>query len=466
MSPARSGVFRWMLVLLVHSCCIAAGDPQSPAPQRHVILVSVDGLLPTFYLPGPRSQICPTLTRLRESGAAARRVRPVYPSLTYPGHASMVTGVHPARHGIIANTLFTPPQRHQRGAWFAEDLQSPALWELTHARGLTAAAVFWPVSAGAEGLAWNLPEFWTSSHGSENLWMRRFTTPSLWNRLSSLHDDRLIDQLHPVENRDALAVTAALEILRAHQPHLLLLHLMASDKVQHRYGRAAPELDPVMRTLDGYIARLWEEVIALGMAEKTVLMVLGDHGFRDVDRMIGLNVLLLREGLITLNEEGEVAAWSAMIHATGTSAGVYLNDHAPAEDLLRVSAILEDYAVDERGLTRYTLIPADHLAELGGPPGAAFYLEGGPGVMLSSSFHPAFLERRASLRGNHGGLPDDLDLATGLVCAGAGIRVGVMLDTVNLVDIAPTIAALLGMPFPDTDGRVLTELMEEMEEIN
>jgi len=418
-------------------------------------------LLPEFYLPGPRSAACPTLTRLREGGTTARRMRPVYPSLTYPGHASLVTGVHPARHGIIANTLFTPPQRHQRGAWFAADLQAPALWDLTRAHGLTAAAVFWPVSAGAEGLDWNLPEFWTSSHGSEYIWMRRFTTPSLWDRLFGDGDERVTDLLHPVEHRDALAVTAALELLREHRPHLLLLHLMASDKAQHRFGRAAPELDPVMRTLDGHIARLWAEVVALGMEEDTVLVVLGDHGFRDVDRMIGLNVLLLREGLITLDEEGEVSTWSAMIHATGTSAGVYLNDDAPAEDRIRVSAVLEGFAVDDAGRTRYTRIPADALAQLGGPSGAAFYLEGGPGVMMSSSFHPAFLERRASLRGNHGGLPSDPDLATGVLFAGAGIRAGVVLEAVDLVDIAPTVAALLGLRFPDTDGRILDEVMEE-----
>ncbi len=451
--------------IIVISCLIFAwscfcDEAKQRATARHVVLISIDGLLPEFYLPGPRAESCPTLRQLREEGGVARIVTPVYPSLTYPGHATLVTGVTPSRHGIIANTLFTPPNRNQRGAWFAEDLQSPTLWEALHAQGLTAAAVLWPVSAGAEGLTWNLPQFWSSSHGCEVIWMHRYSSPGIMDRLEEITGSPVSEQLRPPERRDKLAAIAAADLLRSHRPNLLLVHFVESDKVQHRYGRGAAQLGPVMKNIDQHVAFLRQTIDDIGIADDTVMIIVGDHGFRDVDRMIGINALFVREGIITLDGEGEIDDWIAMVHGTGNSAGVYFNDTATDDDRERVHALLTAFSIDQHDATRFTLIPAEILESLGGPPQAAFYLEGGPGVMMSSSLHPHFLERRSSMRGNHGGLPNHPHMATGLVIAGAGIKAGVLLEEVKLIDIAPTVANILGVDFPYTEGRVLKELLE------
>jgi predicted AlkP superfamily pyrophosphatase or phosphodiesterase len=131
---------------------------QGPAP---VILLSVYGLRPAAVLQAQQHGLrVPVLRSFVEQGTYADGVVGVLPTLTYPSHTTLVTGVSPATHGIYSNTTFDPLFQNQVGwHWYAEDEHAPTLWAAAHQRGLLTASMNWPVTVDAPGLDWNLPEF-------------------------------------------------------------------------------------------------------------------------------------------------------------------------------------------------------------------------------------------------------------------------------------------------------------------
>ena len=119
-------------------------------PSRLVVL-SVDGMRPDFYRwPKEFGLNIPNLRQLVEEGASADLVESVYPSTTYPAHATLVTGAPPSAHGIYSHLAsLDPTEKARPWCWFAGTLRVPALWDVARATGRKTAAVSWPVSAGA-----------------------------------------------------------------------------------------------------------------------------------------------------------------------------------------------------------------------------------------------------------------------------------------------------------------------------
>jgi predicted AlkP superfamily pyrophosphatase or phosphodiesterase len=378
--------------------------------------------------------------------------------VTYCGHASIATGVSPARHGITANNVFEPPSTEGRGFWFASDIQTPALWDVAHNAGLTVGTVSWPTTAGSKSIDWNVAEFWTTPYGNELELMRRFAPAGLFEEIERAAKPLTADRLKDGQQHDEFLAASAIEIIRQHKPNLMLVHLIETDKEQHRGGPTSPGLPAVLRRVDGHIYNIIETTKKAGIYEQTVFIVLGDHGFAEVTHAVAPNVLLAEKGFITLDNK-RVTDWKAMVQNTGGSAGVYLRDPKDLNTATKVRALLDANALDASGKRLYRIIDKQQLVKLGGPRDAAFYLEGEPGTMFSGSLNGEFV-RPASIKGNHGFLPDKPELQTGFVAAGRGIKTGVVLDTIRLVDVAPTAAELLGLRLDNTDGHALKEILQ------
>src|SRR6185436_2414790 len=142
------------LILLVLGSC--AAPPPPSAPCEHVVIVSIDGLRPDFYLGDFEA---PALKEIGAGGAKALSVESVYPSSTYPAHATLVTGVRPAKHGIHANTTWTAQGSTRDWYWYAKDLKAKTLWQAAREKGLKVAITYWPTSVGAPA-DWLLGEIW------------------------------------------------------------------------------------------------------------------------------------------------------------------------------------------------------------------------------------------------------------------------------------------------------------------
>jgi predicted AlkP superfamily pyrophosphatase or phosphodiesterase len=131
--------------LLIVVCLVCFGCSQQQDQDKHVILISIDGLRPDFYL--DEAWPAPHLKRLLAEGAYAQEVHSVAPSLTYPSHTTIVTGAVPMKHGIYHNVPFGNHQ--SRWYWEESHIKSPTLWDAVRQAGLRSGAVMWPVTVGA-----------------------------------------------------------------------------------------------------------------------------------------------------------------------------------------------------------------------------------------------------------------------------------------------------------------------------
>ena len=161
MSRTTYGTQSALLRLAMGVVGIAVLACGQPSPSRGVLLISVDGLRPDYVTAADRHGLkILYLRRLMREGAHAATVRGVLPTSTYPSHTTLVTGTTPAKHGIYSNHPFDPSTRNPNSwYWYAEDLRVPTLWDAASRAGIVTGSVSWPVTVGAPGIRFNLPEY-------------------------------------------------------------------------------------------------------------------------------------------------------------------------------------------------------------------------------------------------------------------------------------------------------------------
>lgn len=143
-------------------------------------MISVDGMRPDYITQADEHGAkVPNLRRFLKEGTYADGVVGVVPTVTYPSHTTLVTGVWPAKHGIFANTTFDPLRKNLDGwYWYTEDIRVPTLWDAAAAAGRTTASIQWPVTVGAH-ITWDIPEFWRASTPDDAKLLRAVSTPGL-----------------------------------------------------------------------------------------------------------------------------------------------------------------------------------------------------------------------------------------------------------------------------------------------
>lgn len=425
----------------------ASARAQEPA-ARHLVLISLDGLRPELYLDDAHA--APELRALLRAGSHARGAEGVFPAVTYPSHASIATGVRPMRHGV--SFLFVPSGA--RGRWYEEaaDLTAAPLWEWARATGLRTAGVSWPSTLGARTDAL-LPERDYHLRRDALDALRAAVTPGLFERLGVAPREGMF---RDVVQWDAFLTAEASAVIREDRPNLLLLHLVQLDYSQHQGGREGSEVKPALLRVDTHLGTLRRALAQAGIAERTAIIVTGDHGFQDVQRVLCPNQALADAGLRAGPRPG--AARRATVHLAGGANAVFVN---PAGDA--AAGHLAAAALRAVGSERLAIVSRRDLDTMGAMPGAAFAIEPAPGLKRSGSCSATAsrLEAAAAAdrRGMHGHRPSRPSMATGFVAAGAGIRTGVGRERVRLIDAAPTAARLLGVPAPAVEGRVLDEIL-------
>ncbi len=136
-----------------------------------VVMISVDGMKPEYVLEAQKRGLkIPFLRRLAAEGTYAEGVIGVWPTVTYPSHTTLVTGVSPAEHGIYANLEFDPEHRFAESwFWYAAQIRVPTLWQAAHRAGKVTASIGWPATVGADSIDYLLPEFWRITGAVEAL---------------------------------------------------------------------------------------------------------------------------------------------------------------------------------------------------------------------------------------------------------------------------------------------------------
>lgn len=436
---------RRLLSVLALGIVLGACARPAAADERHLVLVSIDGLRPEFYLDG--ASPARELAALADRGARARAAEPVFPSVTYPNHASIVTGVRPARHGILFNVLFEPDGG--RGRWYerAADLRATPIWEWARTAGLRTAAVAWPSTVGA-AIDLLVPERDYFARRTPLDALLEAATPGLFDRLAQPPRPRAFKD--PVEWDEFVTRTAA-AMIRDARPHLTLLHLVQLDHFQHRGGLRGAHVMPALARVDGHITLLLRALREAGIAERALLIVTGDHGFEDIRELVFPNEVLARAGLRGCPAAGP--GWQATAHVAGGAAAVFVEPRGDPGVIAKAETALRGEAPG-----RYTVLTRRQLDDLGAMTGAALGIEAAPGYGLAGSCGRGLTQPRSG--GTHGYLPSRPGMATGFIAAGAGVRAGTALERMRLIDVAPTAARLLGLTAPPVEGRVLDELVQ------
>jgi predicted AlkP superfamily pyrophosphatase or phosphodiesterase len=450
MTPAR--ILRLQFPVFAIFLLLASAAHAAP-----VLMISIDGLKPEYITHADEHGMkLPFLRSMMRDGTYAEGVVGVWPTVTYPSHATLITGVWPAEHGILNNPEFDPEQRFG-GAWnwYAAEIRVPTLWDAAHRAGLHTASVGWPVSVGAD-VDWLIPEFWRNQYVSgsaethDRLLMAALAKPSsLFSELEPAAGEYMMGNDTSVAG-DETKTRYALEILRLHKPGFMTLHLSSLDEAQHMHGPFSAEADATLESIDGMVERLAKQEFADDPSG--VVVVVSDHGFMNITHFVNLLIPFEQAGLIETETNAAtksiaVKEWKAEPWMAGGMAAIMLHDANDKATEQQVHEMLMKLAADPaNGIA--SVLDREEINERGTFPDAAFLVVFEPGYYAGAATSGDLITPIPGTRGSHGFSPDFPEMRSSFFAMGAGIAKNRDLGVVDMRRIAPTVAGILHAPMP------------------
>lgn len=425
-----------VLVLFTMVACLAFG--QTPAKQRMVVVISLDGF-PAYALDDPKLPI-PTLRKLIRNGVTAR-MGTVNPTVTWPNHTAIVSGVRSDEHGLLANGTI---QKTGVGAAVKVEpmlekdkmVHVPTVYDAAFEAGLTTAQVDWVAIEKAKTITWPFAEWATPAGAVEQEMIRKgvISAADLENFTKS-----------NILFRDQTWTTAGVHLIREHKPNLLLFHLLTLDSTHHSYGPGTLAATDAIAFLDSCVARLVDAVHAAGMDQNTTFIVVSDHGFKKYTKLVKPAVALEAAGL----------SKSVFILAEGGTAYVYFDRSQTAELTPKITAALQGAEGIDKILGPADF-PAMHLPSADKDPQMyQLLLTAKDGYSFNGATGGPVTAAVPQQAGSHGYPASDPDMDAIFIASGYGVKAGGKLDKIQNVDVASTLAELLGVKLPGARGKAV-----------
>ena len=405
MIRARAASLARVAVVLL---CTLGASARAADPHPVVILLSWDGTRYDY----PSRVTTEALARMARDGGHASRLTPVFPSSTFPNHVSLATGTYVDRHGIIENA-FTD----RRGKRFSYEndaswIEAEPLWIAAERQNVRAAVYFWV--------------------GSESEWRGRAATYRIRPFDPSVGEAAKVDQ-----------ILKWLDLPDEARPGLVMSWWHGCDGVGHTKGPNVPEIASQLLAQDRELARLFAGLDARGAWAYTTVIVASDHGMAEIT------------GLIDAESALDSAGIRARVEYSGGEGQVYLRNLAQLDAALAALAKVE-------GLAAYAnqRLPARLRSDYPGRSGDLTLVASPPNMLgratLLQRLSAAWSRLRGRSIGAHGFDPALPDMGAIFYALGCGVPRGAELGEVRAIDVAPTVAALLGINAPEeSEGRPL-----------
>lgn len=410
----------WALCfLLAATAAAASGSEGVNAPvQRdkpYVVLVSIDGFRWDFQ----NRHDTPSLDRVAANGVRAERMIPVFPTLTFPNHYSIATGLYPARHRLIGNTFpngdlsawysLRRPEAVQNGRWYAGE----PVWVAAEKAGMVTAAYYF---VGTEADIQGVPmTYWHPFDAS---------VPGL-DRVR-----QVIDWLSMPEER---------------RPHFITLYFEDVDTMTHGYGPGSEQSIAAIERVDSYLGALMDGIDTLPLADDVYVVIVSDHGL--IEKKID-------DSIFVIDTVVDLEGLSVVDH--GAAAFIYF----AAPDQAQAEAIRD--AINERWEFGSAMLPAEAPEAWRLDVDAGFadvIVQADPGHLVYSTENR--VQRRS--RGDHGWAPEVEGMHASFLAMGPRLPKGETIGPIDVVDVYPLLMAILDLPLAtsiDGDPDRLTKLLD------
>lgn len=409
-------------------------------------------------------QTLPKFKRLMENCSYIKSVRSIYPTITYPAHTTIATGAYPNKHGITGNFVFTEKIRNKPWLWFHDAVKTDDIFTAAKKKGLSTAAVFWPVTGNHPDIDYLIDEYWTQ--GKDDNFHDAFKRSGSSNDVLEIigkNAPLLEERRHPM--CDEFIVSCACDIITRFKPDLLMIHPANIDDYRHKKGVFNNHVSDGVIETDYFISQLFNAMKIAGIYDETNFVLVSDHGQIDIKRTVHPNIILAKNGLITPTENGEIDDWKAMSVSGGASALVYVKDKSDKETYERTYSILKKMRDDGvYGISEvYTHDEINELEHLGGDFAFVIETDGYTsfGDNVSGNLVSGFNNSDYRFgKGTHGYRPDKGPQPI-FAAKGPDFKENVVLEKGLMVDEAPTFAKILGVNLSNADGKAIDALLRK-----
>lgn len=438
--------------------------------KKKILVISFDAMVgeDIAYL---RSKPDSNFNRIMKDCAWVESMRSIYPSITYPAHFSMASGCSPGKTGFYKN-VYLPFDPQGRRGWILDSLEQPVedFFAAAKRAGMTTASVYWPSMANNPNIDWlinecfpggdeDIPKVFKDQGANEEALsavehaMKYFPYGYKGRKLptrDTTFDDFLMDCL--------------CTLIRERKPDFAVVHHCYIDTMRHRYGLFNEYVQEAVDIADECLGKIAQALKDAKVYEDTNIVIVSDHGQMNISRNIKVNLLLKRAGFLEVNEKQELRSWQAYAQSCGGSAHIYLKDKEDRELYNAVYNYLKGLAADGVWGFREVLTEQETRERYGLWGDFSFVLESDGYTSFGESLQEPLVGEMDLTdyrlgRATHGYAPDKGPQP--VFCAkGPGFFEGAYLEQGSILDIAPTLAAIMGQSMPSAEGRVLTELLK------
>lgn len=431
--------------------------------DKHLIVISVDALV---YEDLEYAKTLPVFGKLLKNGAVINKVKTIYPSLTHPVHASLITGCPAGVTGIYSNEVFDASLSEKPWFNFLDEIKCDTLLHAAKRAGLTTAVCRWPVTAGgSDVIDYLIPEVFQDYYiGYENDAVGAYKNAGTKDNVADIVKEMInrytTTNDHPAY--DEAEMFAAAEIIKKYKPNLMLMHPGYVDNTRHMTGLFTDEVKESIRITDKWLGWILDAVKEARIEDSTDIVVLSDHGHLNICRTVCPNVFLADNGYISLNEKDEVTSWKAYAASCGLSAQVYLSDKSDKQLYDNVYSLLQHMA-SEKLYGFEKVFTVDEVREKYGLDGEFSFVLETDGY---SSFNEAVTRPAVRAIDNsdyryghstHGHMPEKGPQPP-FIAMGPSFKPGVVIENGNILNHAPTLAKALCISLPEAHGKAVEEL--------